>query len=543
MQPPTLLDSHEYVMLCHMLCGRLTEDKLDDIPTEALERITRQALLDLDYMRHQVLKALKHLKKIDPEYRAIAAEKLEGQLKAYEWLEEPFKECLELFEQGKYRKINYSIAKKMGEEAEPFELSVTAYDKRIALIEHWHMLLRFMEEWRITMPSIAELVDKKFTNLKVSMPNLRTYGRKGALSNQAKLEQLTLDITQMQDNWQVISSLASMKAMPNFWPTNPYDQHSVCLPHETKPLPSCHDLKSFLPRGEDAVAARKESAWLPVAPERKEESTRTFCFATKKGAEIRSKGLQMREQSLWKHKLGADLQNPVVYMEIINPRPDQYFSFQPVATHAYSTNCTGALKELNTLSRQVNSLKFSTMDGTQMTAVHIKELSKHLQTLEKNMKRWERHIPSLQEIMDQVYYFHPLLDGGKVLVRIVKDPQKSLSTASKKFTDFIRDKKSQSGASPLPSPVLRRRESERQLTQRTSPVIPRLTGRSSSCPELPPIPHFVPTLWVLTPSPVSSKAPSSVGSDSPHRDLSPEPAPVSTEKTSEDTDSQERLTL
>ena len=349
-QPPTLLDSHEYVMLCHMLCGRLTEDKLDDIPTEALERFTRQALLDLDYMRHQVLKALKHLKKIDPEYRAIAAEKLEGQLKAYEWLEEPFKECLELFEQGKYRKINYSIAKKMGEEAEPFELSVTAYDKRIALIEHWHMLLRFMEEWRITMPSIAELVDKKFTNLKVSMPNLRTYGRKGALSNQAKLEQLTLDITQMQDNWQVISSLASMKAMPNFWPTNPYDQHSVCLPHETKPLPSCHDLKSFLPRGEDAVAARKESAWLPVAPERKEESTRTFCFATKKGAEIRSKGLQMREQSLWKHKLGADLQNPVVYMEIINPRPDQYFSFQPVATHAYSTNCTGALKELNTLS-------------------------------------------------------------------------------------------------------------------------------------------------------------------------------------------------
>ncbi|WP_062266220.1 hypothetical protein [Endozoicomonas arenosclerae] len=246
-QPPTLLDSHEYVLLCHMLCGRLTEDKLDDIPTEALERFTQQALLDLNYMRNQVLKALKYLKKIDPEYRHIAAEKLEGQLKAYEWLEDPFKECQEVFEEGKYRIANHTIAEKMGDEVNPFQLSVTTYDKRIALIENWHMLLRYMEEWRITVPSIAELADKKFTDLEVSMPDLQTYGRRGALSNKEKLEQLMQDIKQMEKNWKTIEQLALKKAMPAFWPTDPYDQHSVCLPHETKPLPSCHDLKSFLP--------------------------------------------------------------------------------------------------------------------------------------------------------------------------------------------------------------------------------------------------------------------------------------------------------
>ncbi|WP_062261076.1 hypothetical protein [Endozoicomonas arenosclerae] len=258
---------------------------------------------------------------------------------------------------------------------------------------------------------------------------------------------------------------------------------------------------------------------------------------------MKSKSMKLREQSFWRHKLGADLQNPPVCMEVINPRPEQYFAFQPVATNAYSTNCAGALKDLNTLSRLVNTLKFSTMDGTQMTPEDVKELSKHIQTLEKNMKRWEKQVPSLQEIMDQVYYFHPIVRSGKVLIKVVRDPQKSLTTASKKLTDYLRDKKSESGASPQPSPILRRRGSETQVAKKSPPLLPRLTGRSSSCPELlPPEEQFIPTLRVITPSPVSSKAPSSIGSDSPHRDLSPEPTLVSTEKISGDTDSLGRLT-
>ena len=313
--------------------------------------------------------------------------------------------------------------------------------------------------------------------------------------------------SQMQENWKILKAMIDSGTMDKFARSTEDDQqHLVMLPHELSPLPPQYDLTALYEDEDKSAPGSFVSGWsLPDKPESSELPDEKEFYATESEAKRRLNQLRKEDKQVRREESALVVRVPVDDRDQVsfNPKPTDYFQYQRVAE--------GSLKQAQELGSKMTTRVGHKIDGLDATmgkqAAPTEEDYDYFREICQDMKKavefWEKHIPSMQCILDDIYAQEGLL---KRSVRHVSDKFKNL------YQDTNR---------PREMRPLTRRLTERTLRQRLEiPLV-----KKFSMPELPPTPESSLTIGVIPPTPSDNGSsqgrltPSSTGS--PARTASP----------------------
>lgn len=472
-KPTFILEDGEYMELSRLICQKMTPEEIKAVPLSRLIRFCDQAIHDLEYMMKLATKVRaekSHLRKEDQE---VIDNKLEGQLRSYDLLAGAFKECRELFISGLTKVVSKRVSASRNEDGEEVHtLNVTSKDKVYDLVKHWILLVRYMEQWRVVMPSPASLMSE------CPLPDMKCYKDKSSLTFEEKVLRLKEDATQMHNNWKAFNTLVKTKSIAQFHPIGKKDlSHKASLPNELKLLPPYYQIPRDLYHPElGEYVYWKSNSWAMEHLTTPYEKTEKFpCDSDGKVSEATG----YVEEAVYQG--GAEAIEIPVSPVSEKPRPENYFMFQPVATHGFGKLADKGEVITGKILQSVSILEKQVLATPSMEKREQKELQRLLKQLEESVELWQRSLPSLQQAVDRVV-------GSQLLEKIKHGAVQVKEGISESFMALLPEKKKKLAA--LGPGKLKRHESEKGFSSE------KLKRKLLSVRSLPDIPFMAPTIPV-----------------------------------------------
>ena len=454
--PPEFLEEHEYITLCHLLCNRL------ELPHEVLSpkqlcRFCEQAIKDLEYLSALANKCIKNQIKVPAGIRLMIIVKLLGQVQSYDTLIKDFKDALKTFKKNTTIKSEIDLYPSVNFPAKPWVVTTSQTDMLIEMKKNWRLLVRFMELWRAVMPAPSQYCSWRKTmtpEMLKAISSLPKKHEKDPVPLKERANQLRCNAYQLQENWKALDVLVSAGKIDKFaLPTDEALKHIVRLPQEIHALPPVHDLTELYADEEKTAPKRFMSGWcIPNVLESSELSTRKQYFETKKQAQANCKLLKTKAKKKSSKSAGLAVSVTVPRPEImlLNPKPENYFDYQPIADATLQQVLKKGSLRIRQAIPPLEGLCEKLERGAEVTEEEYGRFREICETVRESLNLWERHIPSLQSILDSIY-----ASEGKLSQRA--------KVVSEKFKSLYQD-----SHKPKPMKPLKRSTTETEMSPATT---------------------------------------------------------------------------
>lgn len=490
--PPKHLEEREYAELCHLLCDRMT-DPHARLSIRQLSRFCEQAIKDLKYLRSLAKKGIENQDKIPAGIRKTVVAKLLGQQKSYDTLIETFNDCLKTFKKGTTVKTEYNVYHSIDFPDQPWVLITTQTDMLIEMKKNWKMLIRFMEQWRSVMPAPAQFCDNYRTMTPDQMTSLATIQENDPVPFYDRVRELLRCAKQLQAGWKVLEANTINGKISKF--TRPVEEdqhHAVKLPQEVNPLPPLHDLTNVFGDPEKTAPAPFRCTWcISGRSDNSELPTHKKYFSSEKEAKTNREKLLMaaKKSKPQRGVLAESLTVSQSAIVLFEPKPEDYFKYQPVAEGTLNQVQQKGLLRINQALPSLEALCKQLKAGKILRGDENERYSEICTLVEQSLALWNKHIPSLQSTLDSIY----LSDRKALLARQAKEKFRQLHLPA---------------GTPI-TKLLERRATDQELSPRTTAR--RLINKLSLPDVQFPGPQLTIALIPPTPSPSASLSSGSPG--------------------------------